>query len=192
MKGENKMIYFTSDLHFGHDRQFIYKPRGFSSIQEHDEALIERWNSIVTSEDEVYILGDLMLKDNIHGIECLKRLNGKKYFIRGNHDTDTRIDLYMDSYCGNISYLGDAITMKYKGYHFYLSHYPTLTGNLEKESLKRMTCNLYGHTHQKVNFYEDRPYMYHVGVDSHNCYPVSIDQIIEDMNNKVKECIDML
>jgi len=55
-----------------------------------------------------------------------------------------------------------------------------------------MTLNLYGHTHQRTNFFEDRPYMYHVGVDSHDCYPVSLDKVIEDMNLKVKECIEML
>ena len=186
------MIYVTSDLHFGHDRQFIFGPRGFNSIQEHDEALIERWNSVITPEDEVYILGDLMLKDNVHGIECLKRLNGTKYFVRGNHDTDTRMNLYMDEQEADIAFAGDACYLRYKGYHFYLSHYPTLTGNLEEESLKQMTCNLYGHTHQKTNFYEDRPYMYHVGVDSHDCYPVLLDQVIEDMNAKVKECKEML
>lgn len=183
------MIYFSSDLHCGHDRSFIYGPRGFSSIQEHDEAIIERWNSIVTAEDEVYILGDLMLKDNEHGIECLKRLNGTKYFVRGNHDTDTRVALYSEA---GISFAGDAHYLRYNGYHFYLSHYPTLTGNLEKETLKQMTLNLYGHTHQKTNFYEDRFYMYHTGVDSHDCYPVSIDQIIDEMKAKVIECKEML
>ena len=186
------MIYVTSDLHFGHDREFIFGPRGFKTIQEHDEAIIERWNSIITDEDEVYILGDLMLKDNEHGIECLSRLKGHKYFVTGNHDTTTRMALYMDEQGANIAWCGDATRLKYKGYNFYLSHYPTLTGNLEKESLKQMTLNLFGHTHQKTNFYEDRPYMYHVGLDSHDCYPVSMDQVIEDMNNKVTECKDML
>lgn len=186
------MIYVTSDLHFGHDRQFIFQPRGFENIQEHDEALIERWNSVVKDEDDVYILGDLMLKDNKHGIECLSRLKGHKYFVTGNHDTDTRIPLYTDEQTANITWCGDATRLRYNGYHFYLSHYPTLTSNLEKETLKQMTLNLFGHTHQKTNFYEDRPYMYHVGVDSHNCYPVSLDKIIEDMKDKVKECIDML
>lgn len=51
-----------------------------------------------------------------------------------------------------------------------------------------MTLNLYGHTHQTTNFYEDRPYMYHVGVDSHNGYPVLLDDIIEQMKIKVEEC----
>ena len=30
-------VYITSDLHFGHNRNFIYESRGFSSIEEHDK-----------------------------------------------------------------------------------------------------------------------------------------------------------
>lgn len=182
------MIYVTSDLHFGHDKEFIYGPRGFKSVQENDETIIEHWNSVVKPEDKVYILGDLMLNDNAHGIECLKQLNGEKSFIRGNHDTKARLKLYMDEQGADIGYIGDACFLDYKGYHFYMSHFPTITGNLDDKGLKHMTLNLFGHTHQKENFYEDRPYMYHVGVDSHDCYPVSLDQIIEDIKQKAKEC----
>ena len=88
------MIYVTSDLHFGHSKPFIYEPRGFPNIVDHDEEIIKRWNELVQPEDEVYILGDLMLKDNEHGLECLKQLNGKKYFIIGNHDTNTRVNVF--------------------------------------------------------------------------------------------------
>ena len=56
-------IYFTSDLHLCHDRGFIYEPRGFNSIEEMNNAIVENWNSIVTNEDNVFILGDLMLND---------------------------------------------------------------------------------------------------------------------------------
>lgn len=129
-----------------------------------------------------------MLNDNAHGIECLKQLNGEKSFIRGNHDTKARLKLYMDEQGADIGYIGDACFLDYKGYHFYMSHFPTITGNLDDKGLKHMILNLFGHTHQKENFYEDRPYMYHVGVDSHDCYPVSLDQIIEDIKQKAKEC----
>ena len=181
-------IYLTSDWHFGHDREFIWKARGYSSVEEMNEIQIEKFNSLVQPDDTVYILGDLMLGNNDEGIKCLKQLNGNKYFVRGNHDTDVRVNLYMDEQNANIGFLGDATTLKYKKYHFYMSHFPTLTDNLEKESFHQMTLNLYGHTHQTTNFYEDRPYMYHVGVDSHNGYPVLLDDIIEQMKIKVEEC----
>lgn len=41
------MIFVTSDLHIGHNKEFLYKPRGFSSIEEHDKALIENWNNLI-------------------------------------------------------------------------------------------------------------------------------------------------
>ena len=40
-------IWFTSDLHFGHDREFLWGPRGFENIQEHDAVIFEKWNSVV-------------------------------------------------------------------------------------------------------------------------------------------------
>ena len=35
--GIDIMIYFTSDLHLGHDREFIYKDRGYDNIREMSE-----------------------------------------------------------------------------------------------------------------------------------------------------------
>lgn len=180
-------IWITSDWHFNHQREFIYVPRGFSSVEEMNEAIIARHNKLVQPDDDVYVLGDLMLGDTDKGIECVRRMNGMLHIVRGNHDTDSRWGRYFTSF-PNLIEIKNAIYLKYKKHHFYLSHYPTLTGNLEKESLTQMTLNLFGHTHQKTNFYEDRPYMLHVGVDSHNCYPVLLDDIIEEMHQKVEEC----
>ena len=133
----------------------------------------------------------MILGDNEAGIKKLERLNGKLHIIFGNHDTDPRKELYIEL-PNVIEICGWATIIKYRKYHFYLSHFPTLTGNLEKESLHQMTLNLFGHTHQTTNFYEDRPYMYHVGLDSHNNCPVLLDNIITDMNNKVQECLNYL
>ena len=185
-------IWLTSDFHFGHDREFVWKARGYSSVEEMNEIQIKKFNSLVQPDDTVYILGDLMLGNNDEGIKCLKQLNGNKYFVRGNHDTDVRVKLYMDEQNANIGFLGDATTLKYRKYHFYMSHYPTMTGNLQKESLRQMTLNLYGHTHQITNFYQDMPFMYHVGVDSHDGYPVLLDDIIQQMKDKFEECKSFL
>lgn len=185
---DNK-IWFSSDLHLGHNRSFIYEPRGFTSVDEHDETIINNWNSIIEEEDEVYILGDLMLNDNEKGIQNLLRLNGKKHIVLGNHDTDTRVALYREHITTDIKH---ANKINYKGYHFYLSHFPTITSNIEKESLKQCTCNLHGHTHDKRKFYKDIPFIYNVALDAHNNFPVLLDDIIEDMENEVKICKSML
>lgn len=183
--------YFTSDLHIGHNRGFMYEPRGFDSIYDHDQMLIAKWNSIVNDDDIVYILGDIMLNDNEYGRKIFNQLKGIKVIVRGNHDTDTRWDDIYPTMRGVIR-LTNAEYFTYGKYHFYLSHYPTMTSNLEKESLKKCLINLYGHTHQKSNFYNDIPFMYHVGMDSHNNAPVDIETIIADCEAKCKECLEML
>lgn len=186
-------IYLTSDLHFNHNREFIWKARGFTSVQEMNEEIIERYNALVRPDDDVYVLGDSSLGGGDEQIlaankALIERLNGKLHIIRGNHDTGRRVTMYES--CKNV--VGPVLyadMIHYKGYHFYLSHFPTLTGNLEKESLKQCTCNLFGHTHQTTNFHLDIPYMYHVGVDSHDCKPVLLDDVIKEMEAKVIECL---
>lgn len=174
------MDWFTADLHIGHDKDFIWAVRGFNNIYDHDTAIIKNWNKVVQPEDNVYILGDLCLGQNESEWDRIfYNLNGCKNFIYGNHDTVKRITLYKDHY--NMIDLGYAnIYIHSKRYHFYLSHYPTYTANYD-DNKKYPLYNLYGHTHQKNNFYNGNKYMYHVGVDSHNMTPVSIEQIIKDI-----------
>ena len=185
-----KKIWVTSDLHFCHDREFLYKPRGFNNIWEMNAAIVHNWNAVVGPNDDVYILGDIMLNNNDEGIRLLKSLKGNIHIILGNHDTDTRIELY--DKCYNVVEITYATIIKYGKFRFYLSHYPTITSNLDENHLSQHLFNLYGHTHQKKNFYNDIPWIYHVGVDSHDCTPISLDQIIEDARAKYKECGDML
>ena len=153
-------------------------------------AQVQKWNETVEDDDDIYVLGDLTLGDS-NNIEFIKQLKGKIHIVLGNHDTANREKMYRE--LPNVVEIAEVgIRLEYKKHHFILTHYPRLTGNLEKESLKQMTLNLYGHTHQNTNFYEDRPYMFHVGVDSHNGYPVLLDDIIEEMYVKFKECKEFL
>lgn len=181
--------------HLNHNREFIYKPRGFESVEDMNKTIIERFNRLVTDEDDLYILGDLCLGGGSE--EALKRnkelvssLRGRLHIIRGNHDTDARVKMYKE--CPNVVEVVDAKYVKYNGWKFYLTHYPCNTSNLEKDFSKACLINLYGHTHQKTNFYNDVPYMYHVGVDSHNCSPVSVECLLHDIRTKVKECFEQV
>lgn len=174
-------VFFTSDLHFSHDRDFIYKPRGFNSIEEHDAEIIKRWNDIVKKEDIVYVLGDLIMGDQDAAIENLKKLNGKIRFLAGNHDTNNKIIRYLEE-C-NFTYFGCAAIIKHGKKTLYISHYPTITGNTTKEKV----INLHGHTHSKNKFTEGFPLMYNVALDAHNCRPVSIEQIIKDIREHLDE-----
>ena len=174
-------VFVTSDCHFGHDRDFIWKTRGYDSIEEMNENIVFLWNTIVSPEDEVYLLGDVML-GGTENIEYVKRLNGKLHIVLGNHDTSTRSKLYAD--CENVVEVSWASTLKYKKYNFFLTHYPCITTNGAVESLKQVVINLFGHTHQTSNFYEDIPWIYHVGMDSHDCRPVNLDDAIVEMQEK--------
>lgn len=140
------MIYLSSDTHFGHAKDFLWRPRGFSSIEEMNEGIIERWNLIVEPNDDVYLLGDVIMGD-IDNLNYVRRLNGNLHIIYGNHDSDTRITAY--NTLDNLVEAGFGARLKYAGRVFYLSHYPTLTGNTDDEQkpLKRRVFSLCGHSH---------------------------------------------
>ena len=78
--------FFISDLHFGHINCLKFDNREFPDIESHDEFLIERWNSVVTDEDEVWILGDISWHTPKLTIEIFKQLKGIKRLCVGNHD----------------------------------------------------------------------------------------------------------
>ena len=182
------MIWLISDLHFNHQKEFIYQPRGFSSVAEMNEALISNYNEVVRYNDTVYILGDLCL-GGANSIETnrnlLKQLKGEIYIIRGNHDSDIRIDMYKTLY--NVKTVENAMYLKYGGLHFYLSHYPTMTTNFDFEKpIRQRLWNFAGHTHTKDKFLNMNVGCYHCEVDAHNNYPINIDEAIEDIKKYYK------
>ena len=183
-------IWVTSDTHFCHDREFIWKVRGFNSVQEMNEEIVRRWNEVVSKEDIVWHLGDVMLNNTDEGMKYFSQLNGTIHLICGNHDTAKRIEAYKT--LPNVIFEGYAATLKYKKLNFYLSHYPTITAQLEATSLHECVCNLYGHTHQKTKFYNGIFFMYHCGMDSNNCTPRLLDDIISEMKDEVVKSKEQL
>lgn len=186
------MTYFISDTHFNHDRKFIYEPRGFKSVQEMNEAIIENWNKTVKGGDVVVVAGDFFLGKDFDFIErTLDRLHGYIFLTIGNHDTDRKLSIYHS--CEKILAVESVIHFEHKSSHrtFYVSHYPTLTADLNSNPATAV-INLFGHTHSKDMFYEDRPYMYNIACDAHNCTPVSIDQICADIEAEIAKCKSFL
>jgi calcineurin-like phosphoesterase family protein len=138
---------YISDLHFYHNslnRQMDF--RGFDNHHDMDEHMIARWNSKVTAKDEVYILGDLSVGGGKATNEIVRRLNGRLYLIRGNHDkfTDDR-DFDRERFV----WIRDYAEIRDNGRKVILSHYPVFcyNGQYRKNEDGPLTWMLYGHVH---------------------------------------------
>ena len=80
-------VFFTSDLHFGHENVLRFDNRPFASVEEMDAELVRRWNEKVGKGDLVYVLGDLIWKSrNGDAHNLIRSLNGQIILIKGNHD----------------------------------------------------------------------------------------------------------
>ena len=182
-------IFIVSDLHLGHDKSFIYGARGFENIEDMNEAIIRKWNEVVDEEDDVYVLGDLVMGEE-RNLQLLRRLNGYFHIARGNHDSDNRWRFY--GWLPNTVEVANSLYLSYDGYKFYLSHYPTITTRADVgKPLKKCLVNLCGHTHTKDPF-EDWGIgmIYHCEVDAHDCAPVRIEDIITDLKQKMSDCAE--
>ena len=84
---EKQKIFFTSDLHFGHENVIRFDNRHFNTVEEMDEEMIKRWNTKVGKGDIVYVLGDFIWKATTNeAVNIIRRLNGQIILIKGNHD----------------------------------------------------------------------------------------------------------
>jgi calcineurin-like phosphoesterase family protein len=163
---ESTKIWVTSDTHFGHANIIKYANRPFKNVQEMDQALIDNWNRVVGHQDSVFFLGDFAMGDPWGYI---RRLNGSKTFILGNHDR--RLDQTIAH---------DVLTVIYKNQEFFMSHYAHRVWNKSHHG----TIHLYGHSHGSL---PDDPHArsMDVGVDANNYTPVAYEQIMEHIDKKI-------
>ena len=158
--------WFIADLHLSHPSILDFRPERRnacgvtldelqsdrkSAIDKHDEWLINKWNSTVAKCDNIYILGDFCLGNKERVGEILKRLKGKKFLIRGNHDMSCNgLDNYFE-------WVGDMKEVKFtnsqydfinpnEAFYVEMCHYPMLTWNRRPDG----ACCLHGHTHNAI------------------------------------------
>jgi calcineurin-like phosphoesterase family protein len=179
------MIYFTADTHFCHGNIIGSCVRPFNDVDEMNRTMIERWNSLVTDMDEIYILGDFMYKGSVkEANRILSILKGKKYLIKGNHDK------YLDLQDFNqraFEWVKDYFVLKYDGTHIILFHYPMLSWYGSHHG----SIHLYGHVHNSVEKYPEFAEKIktlgnraiNVGVDVNNFYPMSVKEIFNKINS---------
>ena len=183
--------FVISDTHFGHTNSWekFKLPNGdplrpFTSTEEMDETMVERWNAVVRPQDTVYHLGDVVInKKSLHHVN---RLNGKKRLVRGNHDIFRDTD-YRDS--GFESLYGVRVFVD----QFILSHIP-----LHPDCVtERFRVNVHGHLHanrvmKSYDFNDNPPQIdpryISACVELNDYTPISFDEIEIKIQKQFDEC----
>lgn len=175
-------IFFTADTHFFHWNIIRHCSRPWSK-EDHNEALIQRWNAIVGKRDTVYLLGDFAMisKEDAGGQPRMKMyrklrhaLNGKIILAGlGNHDKmSTEVyDCFTEVHT--------LLIRKFNKIKYTLCHYPLLSWD---GSFHGKTVMLHGHCHGRIKEYKDVKRM-DVGVDVWNYAPVPLELIEYKINN---------
>lgn len=135
------IVRFIGDLHLGHVNMAI--KRGFKTVEDHDNHIIQCWNSVVHKRDTTWILGDVTMESS-KSYYLLNYLNGIKKVVLGNHDMSKDIPELL-KYVKGVSGM-----VKYKG--IWLTHCPIHPMELEY----RVSRNIHGHIHEyKVMKFEE-------------------------------------
>jgi len=158
-------IFFISDTHFGHEKIIDYENRPFKSLDEMDKAIIDRWNEVVSEDDEVILVGDFSSYGLEKNKEILSSLKGKKVLVKGNHDTESE-EYYRQ--CGFDSVYSYPIIVDE---FFIVSHEPMyLNKNMPY-------ANIYGHVHANCSYKDVSEHSFCVCVERINYTPISFDGI---------------
>lgn len=127
-------VYVISDLHLSHKNMAL--KRGFSNEIEHDNHIIEKWNTVVKKHDTVWILGDVTM-EKTSPYQLLSKLNGYKKVVLGNHDEPQHVPellKYVNSVCS-------CKEMK----NCILTHIP-----IHEFEMNRYRKNIHGHVHENT------------------------------------------
>lgn len=130
----DRNIWFISDTHFGHRNIIGYCRQQFSSLQEMEETIIERWNQAVKPHDLVYHLGDFAwtTKD---AIRVRPMLNGTIRLVAGNHDD-------IPGLAASGMFQRISLWRQFREQRFTATHIP-----LRADQLRHGRANLHGHVH---------------------------------------------
>lgn len=157
-------VFFTADTHFGDHRAINISRRPFANTAEMDEAMVERWNAVVSPDDVIWHLGDVARRPT-DVAELLARLNGTKHLLRGNNDPDATLA------AEGWTSVGDYAEIDLDDRRLVLCHYPFRSWNGQH----RGALNLHGHSHGRL---KPMPRQFDVGVDCHDFTPVLLDSLI--------------
>lgn len=186
-------LFFTSDTHFNHKAIIGFCNRPWESIEEHDQALIKNWNSVVSPDDTVFHLGDFVFGGFPKWKEIVEQLNGHIYLIRGNHD-DKQMTAGIQTLFEDCLYQARILV---DGRTVYLNHFPFLCfGHGDPKIYKdSYSIQLFGHIHSGPNSTSADvsrssilyPTQYDVGVDNNNYCPISWKEVNEKIQKQISD-----
>lgn len=179
-------IFFTADQHFRHSAIIEYCKRPFSSVEEMDEALIERWNAVVRPADVVYHLGDFSLCGPAAARVYLGALRGVIHLVPGGHDKRWLTKVVQEGTYGILTVEPPLLTKKFNGHTTTLCHWPMLSWAQSHYG----AMHYHGHTHGTIGVWSksgDRLYpagqgpggRVDVGVDCWDFAPVALETLQE-------------
>ena len=148
------MIWFTADLHFGHERIIEYEARPFEHIGAMDKHFMEVWNRTVAPGDTVFVLGDFSFHHPDLTTYILKQLAGNKVLIKGNHDHKKTLKKIH-----GWAFVKEYHELKHRNQRVVLCHYPFETWRDHQHG----SWHLHGHSHGSL---KDRGRRMDVGVDA--------------------------
>lgn len=178
-------ILFTADTHWAHravlgSRLGLNRP--FATIEEHDDALIARWNAAVGPDDTLWHLGDFCHRcSEARAISIFARLNGRKFLVRGNHDR-IGVRLPWDGPVVDVAHvrvpLPDGTAQGVWCSRYVHRVWP---------GLHRGDIHLYGHSHGTL---PGTGASTDVGVDCFGFRPVGLDEILARLADSAAHAVD--
>ena len=170
-------IWIISDTHFGHNNILTFTNedgspvRDFDSVEEMNETMVDRWNSVVKQGDRVYHLGDVMFGDKENFKKLWPRLNGTKRLVVGNHDNI--------KWLSQGGFFGKVYMWRiFRDHELLLSHVPLHQSQFRADfnggTVSSNFLNVHGHIHARPS--PEGPYKC-VCVEQTNYTPVHIDDL---------------
>lgn len=175
--------YVIGDMHLGHQgivrfsKEDGSKLRPWDTIEEHDSALIDNWNSVVNDKDLVYVLGDFTMNPRCIIMGTL--LKGRKKLVLGNHDTGS-IQQYIDA--GFESLHGSIELVKRK---IIMSHIPVHRGQVVRYSGGCIHGHLHDHQVLREDGVVDEKYLC-VSAEHTAFTPLKLEEAIERLKGQQK------
>lgn len=166
--------FFTADPHFGHANIIKYANRPFTSPEQMDAKILERWNMMMGAEDTLYCLGDWCVgvgrdKAAYAGMIRARLLVGTVHLIRGNHDPRPGASAAFDAVFTSVREFAQ-IKLAGTKLPVTLCHYALMVW----EESHHGAFHLFGHSHGTLS-HPGRAI--DVGVDTHNFMPYSEDHV---------------